>query len=337
MAETIIAVDFGGSYTSIYVKDSGLVLKEPTLLGAIMTENGYEVKAMGIEAKEIQGKTDERTVVFSPISEGVIKSPDYATILLKHFLDKIITKRSMFSKIKCVVPCPTGLTKEEKEDYKKVFLGAGISEVIFVPRLLCSAYGSAVNIFSNNANLIVDIGGVSTDVGVINLGSIIDGATLAVGGKAIDAQIVRTVSGKYGVDIGLSSAQKLKEEIGSLYSNDTANMEVVGSDSKTKAPASVVVYATDVKESVLPLLLEITRIVETTLNILPPEISSDVAKNGILITGGFADIAGLEKYLRNEINLPVRISNDAQNACILGAGKLLSDMSQLKKLVNLNN
>lgn len=336
MAETLIAVDFGGSYTSIYVKDSGLVLKEPTLLGAIMTENGYEVTSMGIQAKEIQGKTDGRTIVFSPISEGVIKSPDYATILLKHFLDKIIHKKNVFSKIKCVVPCPTGLTIEEKEDYKKVFLGAGVSGVIFIPRLLCSAYGSGVNIFSNSANLVIDIGGVSTDVGVINLGSIIDGATLAVGGKAIDAQIVRTVSSKYGVEIGLSSAQKLKEEIGSLYTNDTANMEVVGADNKTKAPASVLVYATDVKEAVLPLILEIQRIVETTLNILPPEISSDVAKNGILVTGGFADISGLEKYLRNEINLPVKISANAQNACILGAGRLLAELPQLKKLINNN-
>lgn len=333
MADTLIAVDFGGSYTSIYIKDCGLVLKEPTLIGAIMTENGYEVKAMGQEAKDIQGKTDDRTVVFSPISEGVIKSPDYATIILKHFLDKVITKKSLFSKIKCLVPFPTGISEQEKEEYKKVFLGAGINHVIFVPRLLCSAYGGGVNIFSNSAKLIVDIGGVSTDIGVINLGSLIEGATLAVGGKAIDAQIVRNVSQKYGVEIGLSSAQKLKEEVGSLYSNDTANMEVLGVDVDTKNPASMVVYATDVKEAIIPLLTEITRIIETTLNILAPEISGDVARNGILVTGGFADIAGLEKYLRNEINLAVTVSENAKNACIIGAGKLLSNINELKVIL----
>lgn len=332
MADILIAVDFGGSYTSIYRKDCGLVLKEPTLLGAIMTNSGYEVTAMGIEAKEIQGKTDDRTIVFSPISEGVVKSPDYAIILLKHFLDKVIIRRGLFSKIKCLVPVPTGITDKEREDYKMVFLGAGVKEVIFVPRILCSAYGSGINIFNNSANLIVDIGGVSTDVGVVNLGQIIDGATLAVGGKAIDAQIVRIVSNKYGTEIGLSSAQKLKEEIGSLYANDTANMEVIGADNVTKSPVSVVVYATDVKEAVLPLLYEVTRIIETTLNIVPPEISSDVAKNGVVVTGGFADISGLEKYLRKEINLPVKVAENAQNACILGAGKLLSNLNELKKL-----
>lgn len=333
MAKNFIAVDFGGSYTSIYLKDNGLVLKEPSLLGAIMTDNGYEVKAMGLDAKEIMGKTDGRTVVFSPISEGVIKSADYATILLKHFLDKIFSKKAMFSKITCLVPCPTGITEEEKAEYKKVFLGAGIKNVIFVPRLICSAYGSDINIFSNNANLVLDVGGVSTDVGVVNLGGIIDGATLAIGGKAIDAQIVRTISSKYGVEVGLATAQKLKEEIGSLYSNDTANMEVLGIDTQTKAPASVVVYATDVRESVLPLMLEITRVIETTLNILSPEVSSDVAKNGIIITGGFANISGLEKYLRRELNLPIKIAENASNACILGAGKLLSNQNELETVL----
>ncbi len=334
MSEILLAIDMGGSYTSIFRKDSGLVLKEPTLIGAMMTDNGYEVKVIGKEAKDIQGKTDERTVVFSPISEGVVKSIDYATILLKHFLDKVITHKNIFTKIKCLVPYPTGLSEEEKNDYKTVFLNVGINDVIFVPRLLCSAYGGGVNIFANSANMVIDIGGVSTDVGVINLGTLIDGATLCVGGKAIDAQIVRTVSSKYGVEIGLSSAQKLKEEIGSLYSNDTANMEVMGVDTRTKSPASVVVYATDVKMSVMPLLSEIGRIVETTLNILPPEISADVAKNGILITGGFSGIVGLERYLRTTLNLPIIIAEDAPNACILGAGKLLANLNELKRVLN---
>lgn len=334
MSEILLAVDFGGSYTSIFMRDSGLVLKEPSLIGAIMTDVGYEVKVMGKEAKEIQGKTDDRTIVFSPISEGVVKSIDYATILLKHFLDKVLPKKGIFTKIKCLVPYPTGLSEQEKNDYKTVFLNVGINDVVFVPRLLCSCYGGGANIFANSANMVIDIGGVSTDVGVVNLGTLIDGATLCIGAKAIDAQIVRNVSSKYGVEIGLSSAQKLKEEIGSLYSNDTANMEIMGVDVNTKTPTSVVVYATDIKMSVLPLLTEIARIVETTLNILPPEISADVAKNGVLVTGGFASISGLERYLRKELNLAVTVAEDAPNACILGAGKLLANLNELKKVLN---
>lgn len=334
MADILLAVDFGGSYTSIFKKDAGLVLKEPTLIGAVMTENGYEVKAMGNEAKDIQGKTDNRTIVFSPISESIIKSPDYASILLKYFMDKVITKKSLFNKVKCLVTYPTGLSDDEKNVYRQVFLSVGVNDVVLIPKILCSAYGSGVNIFANNAHLVVDVGGVSSDIGVINLGTIIEGATLAVGGKAVDTQIVRTVSQKYGVEIGLSSAQKLKEEVGSLYSNDTANMEVAGVDVNTKAPCSVVVYATDVQQAVLPLLNEITRIIETTLNILPPEISGDVAKNGVLITGGLSNISGLARYLRREINLPVVISEDSVNSCILGAGKLLSNANELKTILS---
>jgi len=334
MADILLAIDFGGSYTKIFKKDYGLVLKESTLLGAIMTENGYEVKVMGNKAREIQGKTDDRTVIFSPISEGVIKSTEYATILLKYFLSKVIEKKSPFRKIKCLVSVPVGLTKEEREDIKVVFNNVGINEIMFVPRLLCSAYGGGVNVFANSASLIVDMGGVSTDIGVINLGTLIEGATLAVGGKSVDAQIIRHVSSKYGVEIGLSSAQKIKEEIGSLYTNDTANMEIIGVNLQTKTPANVIVYATDIRQAVLPLLTEITRIIETTLNILPPEISADISKNGIILTGGLANISGIERYFRYELNLPVFVVDEPENANILGAGKFLSNLNELKKIIS---
>ena len=333
MSDISIAIDFGGNFTSIYKKGCGLILKEPTLICAIKTENGYEVKAMGKDSKEIQGKTDDRTVVFSPVSDGIIKSVDYATILLKHFLDKIGIK-PLFKKIKCLVPCPTGITQEEKEDYKKVFEGAGIKNVNFVPRILCSAYGSGINIFSNNASMVVDIGGSSIDIGVINLGTIIQGATLAVGCNAVDKKIINLVASKYGVEIGILSARKLKEQIGSLYSNDTANMEVVGFDINTKQPTSVVVYATDVKEATLPLLLEVTRIIETTLNVIPAEVSGDIAKNGVTICGGLSSMVGIGKYFSRELNLAVNISAATNNSCILGAGKLLSNDQDYNVVIN---
>ena len=333
MAEVLLAVDFGGTYTSIYKKGDGFVLKEPTLICAVKTEDGYDIKAMGIKAKEIQGKTDNRTVVFSPILDGTIKSNEYATLLLKYFLDKVLPKKRVFCKIKCLVPCPVGITQEEKEQYKTVFLEAGVSEVIFVPRILCSAYGGGVNIFANNAHIVVDGGGMSTDIGVINMCSIIEGATLGLGAKAIDSELVKFVALKYNVEIGLSTAQKIKEEIGSLYNSDTANMEVSGIDTRTKAPATVVVYATDVKMAILPLITEVIRTIETTLNILPPEISADVAKNGIVMTGGLATISGLEKYLKKELNIGIIIADEAINACIIGAGKLLSNIKELKQVL----
>ena len=334
MAEILIAVDFGGTNTSIFKKGDGLVLKEPTLISASKTEDGFEIKDMGIKAKQIQGKTDSRTVVFSPIEDGQIKSVEHASMLLKYFLDKVLPKKRFFKRIKCLVPFPVGISAQDKELYKTTFLNAGVSEVIFVPRLLCSAYGGGVNIFANNANLVVDGGGISTDIGVINMGSIIEGATLGLGSNAVDNELVKMVALKYNVEIGIATAQKIKEEVGSLYTSDTANIEVSGMDTRTKTPTSVIVYATDVKMALTPLLTEVVRIVETTLNILPPEISADVAKNGILMTGGLSTVPGLEKYLKKELNLGVVVSEDAPNACILGAGKLLSNIKELKQVIS---
>ena len=334
MADIQIAVDFGGTYTSIFKKGDGLVLKEPTLIAALQTDGGLQIKALGTKAKEIQGKTDNRTIVFSPIVNGQIKSKEYASLLLKYFLEKILTKKGVFFKIKCLVPCPVGFSEEQKEEYRAVFLGAGVGEVVFIPKILCSAYGGDVNIFANNAYMVVDGGGVSTDIGVINMGAIIEGATLGLGARTIDNELVKLVALKYNVQIGLATAQKIKEEIGSLYNNDTANMEVSGMDTRTKAPASVVVYASDVKMAIVPLLTEVIRIMETTLNILPPEISADVAKNGIVLTGGLASISGIEKYLRKELNLAVSVADESSNACILGAGKLLSNIKELKQVLS---
>lgn len=334
MADTLIAVDFGGDNTSIYKKDDGFVLKEPSLICALKTEDGYEIKALGVKAKEVFGKTDNRTVVFSPVKDGIIENEEYASILLKYFLDKVMVSKRLLGKIKCVVTCPLGLAEEEKQKYKSVFLSAGISEIILIPKILCSAYGGGVNIFSNNAHLVVDCGGNTTDIGVINMGAIIEGASLGIGGSAVDYELIRLISLKYNVDIGVSTAQKIKEEIGSLYENDTANIEVSGVDTRTKSPASVVVYAGDVKMAVLPLLQEIIKIVGTTLNILPPEISADVAKNGILLTGGLSNLFGVDKYLKKELSLNVFIAEDSPNACILGAGKLLSNKGELNSVIN---
>lgn len=333
MAEVMLAIDFGGSYTKIFRKDFGLVLKEATLIGAVKNQDGYDVKYLGDQAKQIQGKTNEQTIVFSPVSEGQIKAPEYATVLLKHFLKKVVPNTNIFTKIKCLAVYPTGLDEKSRQVYKQVFESAGIKEVTLLPKCLCSAYGTNNNIFAFSSCMVIDFGGVSVDVGVINMGSVISGATLGVGGKSIDNQIVKLVNLKYGVEIGMSSAQKIKEEIASLFSNDTANLEITGMDFKTKTPTSVVVYASDIRECIIPLLDEAVKISQTILNSLSPEISADIIKNGVFIAGEMSNIVGLERYLRKQLNLPIKIVEESPKACILGAGKLLSQTNLIKKLL----
>lgn len=333
MAEITLAIDFGSSNVWIFQKDVGLVLKEPCLIAATQSDNGYIIKALGEDAKNMQGKTDSRTIIFSPISEGVIKSPDYALELMKHLLKKSVGTIRMFTKLKIVVCVPTGITEEEKQKYISLCSSLGAKEVIAIPKIICSAYGLGINISANNAHLVVDIGGGTIDVGVINLNSLIEGATLGLGGRGMDTAIVETIKDKYGLEIGALTAQKLKEDIGSLFANDNANMEATGVNITTKSPASVVVHATDVQSAIIPFFDEVVRVIETTINQLEPEISSDVARNGIYLAGGISKISGIEKYLRNILKISVFANENGENACIYGAGKLISNQELFDKIL----
>ena len=334
MAEQTFAIDIGSSNISIYQKGVGLVLKEPCLVAATKTQTGYVIKALGEDAKNLQGKTDSRTAIFSPIGDGEIQSEEYAFQLTKHLLKKVYKKKSLFFKdLKLVICIPTGASTHSKEKYVSLGYDLGAKEVIAIPKVICTAIGLDINVSANNAHLVVDLGGGTADVGVINLNSIIEGSTLALGGRGMDAAIVEVLKDKYGVEIGMLSAQKLKEEIGSLFKNDNATQEVSGVNIATKTPASIIVNATDVQDGIIPFITEIIRVVETTINQLEPEISSDVARNGIYLAGGLSKIPGIEKYFRKHLNIMIFTVDNSENACIEGAGRLISDQQLLDKVL----
>lgn len=333
MAEISLAIDFGNSYTSIYKKHVGLVLKEPSLIACQNSEEDYVLKSLGQEAKAILGKTDERTVVFSPLSGGYIKSLDYAIVLLKHFIFKAIGKKKLFTKLKILATYPTGLPEEEITNYKKLFKACGASNVILIPKAIASAYGCNININSNNARLVLDIGGGTIDAAVINLNTVVEGATLSVGSKSLDNAIIEVIEDRYGTTIGIATAERIKEEIGSMFKNDTACVEVVGINLQTKGLQNIVVNAGDIYQSIALFVSEIVKLVPATINQLNPEINADIARNGIIVCGGFSKIAGLEKFLRNSLKLPVTICDSSENATIFGAGKLLMHTNVLDNII----
>ena len=322
MAEQTFAIDIGSSNISIYQKGVGLVLKEPCLVAATKTQTGYVIKALGEDAKNLQGKTDSRTAIFSPIGDGEIQSEEYAFQLTKHLLKKVYKKKSLFFKdLKLIICIPTGASTHSKEKYVSLGYDLGAKEVIAIPKVICTAIGLDINVSANNAHLVVDLGGGTADVGVINLNSIIEGSTLALGGRGMDAAIVEVLKDKYGV------------EIGSLFKNDNATQEVSGVNIATKTPASIIVNATDVQDGIIPFITEIIRVVETTINQLEPEISSDVARNGIYLAGGLSKIPGIEKYFRKHLNIMIFTVDNSENACIEGAGRLISDQQLLDKVL----
>lgn len=324
------AIEMGGGYTCIYVKNEGLALKEATLIAAEPTEEGYKVIALGNDAKKLVGKTKENVEIFTPSVFGEHSNFEYSVILLKHFLAKVGFKQYE-DNVVFIVPC--GLTSREKENILNVCEAANIGYTLLVPSALCSCVGEGRGIDSSKVNMVVDIGGTSTEVAVINMSGILKGATLGIGGKSMDASIVNFLAYTQELVIGLPTAEVLKNEVGSLYDNDTLNMEITGVDAATKCPKSTVIFSDDLKKAIEPFYSEIVRAIDTTINSLPPEIVSDIINNKILIVGGCAKMQGLENYLKKNLNYPCEISEDVDNVTILGAGKLLSDNQLLESII----
>ena len=243
--KTVLAIDMGNSYISIYKKNCGIVLKEPNLIAVSGSNSNYKIIAFGNEAKKLQGKTAENVVIFTPISEGEIKSREYLSALLKHFLEKLSINK--FSKIKALVTIPCGISSQAKDVYRKTCFMAGIDEVRLVPSIVAGAIGSGKNIKGDAVTFIASFGGGVTEVAVLNLNSIVKGGTLACGGRALDVGIATVLAEKEQVLVGVASANKIKEEVGSLYENDTLNIEVSGVNVASKSPQNIIVFSKDTR------------------------------------------------------------------------------------------
>ncbi len=324
------AIEIGGAYTKIFVKDEGFALCEPTLISAEPTPQGYKIIGFGKHAKDMLGKTNDSVEVFSPITNGQINNYEYLKQLLIYYFDQLNFKRKYDS---CLVLVNCGLSKKDKDNFLTIMHEIGFKEVVLVPTIICSAIGSGKNISSTKTNLVVNIGGANTDIAVINMNSIVKGATLGIGGKAVDVAIANTIAYNHGIIVGVSICEKLKIEVGSLYKNDGLNMEITGVDIDSKIPRSYIISSQDLLEVLVPFFDEIIRTIDVTITSMPPEISTDIINNGVLFTGGMSKINGLESYLRKNFKYPFKIIEDAENVSILGAGKLLDDKELLKKIL----
>ena len=324
------AIEIGGSYTKIYVKDEGFALCEPTLICAQPTPQGYEIIGLGQQAKDMLGKTHDSVEVFSPISNGEIINYEYLKQLLLYFLEKVEFKKNKDS---CIVLINCGLEEGQRQNFLNLMYEVGFRQVHLVPTVFCSLIGAGKNISSTKTNMIVNVGGANTDIAVINLNSIVKGATLGLGGRAVDAALANTIAYNYGIVIGLGTSEKLKIEVGSLYPNDTLNMEITGIDVESKSPRSYIISASDLLPVLEPFFEEIVRSVDVTITSLPPELSSDIINNGVLFAGGMSKVSGLESYLKRNFKYPFKIVDDAENVSIFGAGKLLEDEELLEKLL----
>lgn len=330
MVKYKFAIEIGGADTKIYVKDCGLSLCEPTLVAAEPTTEGYKVIGLGREAKKLMGKTNDAVEVFSPISNGIVKNVAYCQKLLEYFFEKV-GYRKKHDNVMVLVNC--GLTETEKKAYLSLLHSVGFKEVVLVPTVLCTCLGAGKNISSTKINMVINIGGANTDIAVINMNSILKGSTLGIGGRAMDSAISHTIAYNHGMIIGLGTAETLKNEVGSLFTNDTLNMEVTGVDVESKIPRAYIITANDLYPVLEPFFEEILKAVDVTITSLPPEISTDIINSGVMFAGGVSQIAGFGDYLKKHFRFPFTIAEDADNISILGAGKLLDDGALLNKIV----
>ncbi len=329
------AIELGGSFTTIYVKNVGFALKEPTMVAVENNGEDYRVCAFGKEAKKLLWKTKESVEVFNPISSGVIENFEYTKVMMEHFLSKVGFKKHKQNAI-ILVPC--GLSSDDKKEYYRLFDALGFLSVDLIPSVIATAVGCGCNVASTKASMVVNMGGTTTDVAVVNLCSILQGVSLGIGGKQIDLAIANTLAlPKNGENkrilVGIPTAENIKSEIGSLYKNDTLKMEVMGLDINSKTPKARVVTAHDVRPVIVAFFEEILRTVDVVINTLQPEISADILKNCIYFSGGLSKIAGFEEFLRANLPYPFEIVNAPEDVTIMGAGKLLNDNELLTKVL----
>ncbi|MDE7395460.1 MAG: rod shape-determining protein [Clostridiales bacterium] len=333
MAVMEIAVEIGTGYTSLFLSGNGIVLREPTIIAFIGDPKNKRVRAVGTAAEQMLGKTPEHTTIIAPVVDGVIADSEACTVLLREFIKKILPSSYIFfPKIKAIVGIPTGLTVEERGMYEDVCVAAGIADVTMVDNIMLTGIGLDLPV-GGVGGLLVNIGAGTTEIAAVSLSGVISGCGVTIGGNMMDNAVIDYVAGKYDVKIGKLAARKLKNEIGSLFGNDTSSMSVSGRNVRTKNSDSTFVNASELCGVLMPYYLRIADAVESIINMCPPEVAGEIYKRGIWVVGGGSKILGLREIFSQRLHLNVYLVDEPSYCTILGAGKLLGDKELLREIL----
>ncbi len=325
-----LAIDLGTAITLVYVKGKGIVVREPSII-AINQKNG-RVEAVGTEAKEMLGKTPGNIVAIRPMRDGVIADFEHTERMLDYFIKKAHNRRVVV-RPRIVICIPSQITQVEKRAVRDSAYRAKASEVVLVEEPMAAAIGAGMPITEPTGNMIVDIGGGTTDVAVISMAGIVYSRTVRVAGNEMDEALVQFMKKRYNLAIGDRTAEELKIRLGSAYPLDKEeSMEVKGRDLIDGIPKTLVVSSEEVREALSETVGVIIDAVRQALEQTPPELAADIVDRGIVLTGGGALLRNLDKRLREETGLPVLIADDPLSSVCLGAGKMLDDFELLKRV-----
>lgn len=327
-----IALEIGTTYTTIFVDNYNIVLREPTAVAFLDNEENT-VRAVGEEALRMQGKTGEKINVVFPVVEGYIADPESASLMLAEFLKKIFPSRGKIfaPTLKAILSIPTGLSVEERKTYEDVLVKAGINKVEMVDKVLLGAIGADIPI-SDGGVLMVSIGGGCTEIALVGMYTVMSGCSINVGGNMMDRAIIDYIVGKYGIKISKTTASRLKEETASLYEADIATCEVKGLNTDTLTPATVMVSALDLYETLQPFYDRICEGIIAIINDCPPALAESLHNKGVFVVGGGAKIPGLWEMLSERIPLPITVVSEPEYASVSGGGKLISNKELMDEI-----
>ena len=323
-----IGIDLGTASILVYMKGHGIVLQEPSVVAIDRDTNS--IKAVGEEARRMVGRTPGNIVAIRPLREGVISDYELTEQMLKHFIKKSIGRR-LFRKPKISVCVPSSVTEVERRAVEDATREAGASEVFIIEEPIAAAVGAGIDIFRACGSMVVDIGGGTTDVAVISLGGCVVSTSLKVAGDNFDEAIVRYMRKKHNLLIGERSAEELKVNIGSAFPRPVpATMDIRGRNLVTGLPKTVTVSSEEMQEALAESVTAIVEAVHMVLEKTPPELASDIADRGIVMTGGSSLLYGLDKLLTHKTGIETVIADDAVSCVAIGTGKYVEFMSDSK-------
>ncbi|HDX3778691.1 TPA: rod shape-determining protein [Campylobacter coli] len=331
-----MGIDLGTANTLVLVKDKGIVINEPSVVAVERERYGSRAKilAVGKEAKDMVGKTPGNIEAIRPMKDGVIADFDMTEKMIRYFIEKTHRRKS-FLRPRIIISVPYGLTQVERKAVRESALSAGAREVFLIEEPMAAAIGANLPIQEPKGTLVVDIGGGTTEIGVISLGGLVISKSIRTAGDKLDTSIVNYVKEKYNLIIGERTGEEIKIAIGSaIQLPKELSMVVKGRDQVSGLLSRIELTSEDVREAMREYLKEIADALKMVLEMMPPDLASDIVENGVVLTGGGALIRGLDKYLSEIVRLPVYIADEPLLAVAKGTGKALEEISLLQQLTN---
>ena len=327
-----LAIDLGTANTVLYVKGKGIVLREPSVVAVRKDSRGSRVLAVGKEAKEMLGRTPGNIVAIRPMKDGVIADFEVTEAMLRYFINKVHNRRTLVHP-RIIVSVPSGITQVEKRAVRETAESAGAREVYLIEEPMAAAIGAGLPITEPTANMIVDIGGGTTEVAVISLAGIVYAKSVRVAGDKMDESILQYIKRKHNLAIGERTAEEIKTTLGDVLPEEPyETMDIKGRDLVSGIPKTLTITSKEIQSAISEQVEVIVDAVRVALEQTPPELSADIVDQGIVLTGGGALLKNLDTLLKNETGMPIIVADDPLSSVVLGSGRALDNLEILREI-----